>query len=384
MTIAILWSRFGPYHLARLRGAALAGAGCGLAVLGLEVASTDRQYGWEPAPGGDGFERRTLFAEAAYEDLPRGAIARAVTASLDRLDPSVVAVNGWSAPEARAAAAWCHRHGRTAVVMSETKADDRQRTWWKEAVKRLIVRSFDGALVGGRCHADYLAALGLPRQRIRCGYDVVDNGRFAAGARAARLAAGRLRGALRLPSRYFFACTRFLPRKNVDTLLHAYALYSERAGAGAWGLVVAGSGPEETALRALADGLGLRGVRWPGFVQYDELPVYYGLAGAFVHPAKAEAWGLVVNEAAASGLPLLVSHAVGAGPELVRHGDNGLLFDPSDREDMARALAAMAGMDEARRREMGRASERIVADWTPERFGRELMAAAGIAAAEAG
>ena len=91
--------------------------------------------------------------------------------------------------------------------------------------------------------------------------------------------------------------------------------------------MVLGSGVEETYLRRLAVEIRLKGVVWPGFVQYDMLPVYYGLASAFVHPAKSEPWGLVVNEAAASGLPLLVSRTVGAQYELVEDGRNGYLLD---------------------------------------------------------
>jgi glycosyltransferase involved in cell wall biosynthesis len=378
VTIAVLWSRFGPYHLARLRGAAAAAAEVGASVVGLEVACRDRDYCWDPIHGGDGFERVTLFPDASYEEVPRTELARAVTACLDRLRPSAVAVNGWSAAEARAAAAWCRSRRKPAVLMSETKADDQRRPWWKEAVKRQLVRRFDAALVGGRPQADYLAALGFPRERVRYGYDVVDNGYFADGARAVRGEAGRLRREHRLPERFFLACSRFLPRKNIDVLLQAYALYRRRAGAQGWALVVAGSGPEEDRLRRLADGLGLEDVHWPGFVQYGRLPVLFGLAGAFVHPARSEAWGLVVNEAAASGLPLLVSATVGARHTLVRDGENGLVFDPGDREAMARALGDIAGMEEARRSRMGRASERIVADWTPQRFGRELLAAAGL------
>ena len=56
----------------------------------------------------------------------------------------------------------------------------------------------------------------------------------------------------------------------------------------------------------------------------------YGLASAFVHPSTTEQWGLVVNEAAAAGLPLIVSERCGCAPELVRQGVTGFLFDPYD------------------------------------------------------
>jgi glycosyltransferase involved in cell wall biosynthesis len=382
MKIAVLWSRFGPYHLARLRGAADAAVSCGATVTGIEVAATDQDYAWAQAHGAHDFERVTLFPRGDYHALSAGEIADAVTQALDRLRPAAVAINGWSVPEARAAVAWCRRQGRRAVLMSETKADDHHRPWWKELVKRQLLRRFDAALVGGRAQGDYLVSLGFPRERIHFGYDVVDNWYFKAEAREARAEAERLPRELRLPERYFLACTRFLARKNVDGLLQAYKLYRQQSDGQAWGLVILGSGEEGESLLALAGELGLHDVQWPGFVQYDELPTYYGLAGAFIHPAKAEPWGLVLNEAAASGLPILCSRTVGARYELVRDGENGMLFDPNDSDDITSAMIRVAEMEPERRAAMGRRSEAIVADWTPARFGRQLMAAAGLVSAK--
>jgi glycosyltransferase involved in cell wall biosynthesis len=262
--------------------------------------------------------------------------------------------------------------------MSETKADDHPRVPWKEFVKRLIVKKFDAALVGGRAQADYLVALNYPRDRVYLGYDVVDNDFFAARAARSRADHDHLRSILRLPDEFFFACTRFLPRKNIDGLLRAYAMYRAEAARPLWGLVIAGSGQEGNRLRALERELGLQGVAWPGFVQYSELPVYFGLASAFVHPAKSEAWGLVVNEAAASGTPLLVSRTVGSAYELVCDDANGFLFDPTDVADIASALLRVTQRTSGQRDAMGANAQRIASAWGPERFGSGLLAGAGL------
>ncbi|MDS4040586.1 MAG: glycosyltransferase family 4 protein [Candidatus Competibacter sp.] len=374
MKIAILWPRFGPYHLARLRGATERCAARGARIVGLEIAQQDH-YAWDLREGADGFDRHTVFPEARYDALTSRQIGRGVAQALDAIRPAVVAINGWSVPEARAALAWCRRRGARAVLMSETKWDDGdQRTWWKETIKGWLVRRCDAALVGGRPQADYLQRLGFPHARIFFGYDVVDNDYFARETARVRTAAAAHRARHRLPERYFFACTRFLPRKNIDGLLRAYAAYRAAAGT-PWGLVIAGSGEEADALHALQRRLGLDGVDWPGFVQYEQLPVYFGLAAAFIHPAKSEPWGLVVNEAAASGLPLLVSRTVGARYELLAEGDNGFLFDPTDIADIARVLRAMADLPESDRAAMGARSTAVVADWSPTRFGEGLFAA---------
>jgi glycosyltransferase involved in cell wall biosynthesis len=319
-----------------------------------------------------------VFPEQNYHEKTAAEIMDGVTRALDRIDPQVVATNGWSVPEARAGLSWCRRRRRRCVVMSESKADDRPRIALKELVKRVVVSRFDAALVGGRAHADYLTSLGFPAERIQLGYDAVDHNFFADAGASTRADPERARAGLGLPGDYFFACTRFLSRKNVDGLLRGYALYRAAAVKPVWDLVIAGSGEEEGRLHALEGDLGLTGVTWPGFVQYPELPIYFSLAGAFIHPAKSEAWGLVVNEAAATGTPLLVSRTVGAAQELVRDGENGFLFDPNSVQDIASVLHRIAERTAEERSVMGSAAQRTASKWGPERFGSGLLAAAGL------
>ena len=119
-------------------------------------------------------------------------------------------------------------------------------------------------------------------------------------------------------------------------------------------------------------------VRMPGFQQYENLPIYYGLADAFIIPSETEQWGLVVNEAMASGLPVLVSNRCGCVPDLVEEGRNGFTFDPFDETDLADLMLRMSD-DGCDRQAMGTASREIIAAWSPERFGRNLIRAANCA-----
>ncbi len=345
-------------------------------VIGIEVARADGIYDWAGVESGDAIVVKTLFQDRHYDTLSFREIRAELWQLLDALQPDAVAINGWSMAEARAAIFWAERRGRVAVVMSETKADDAPRIWWKEIAKRWLLARCDAALVGGAAHARYLEAMDFPAERIVLGYDVVDNDYFRRGCALVRHDAQARRAAAGLPETYFFACTRFIARKNVDLLLRGYARYRARAGGEtAWGLVIAGGGEEESRLKALARALGLDGVIWPGFVQYDELPLYYGLASAFVHAAITEPWGLVVNEAIASSLPVLVSRSVGAAGELVAPGVNGLLFDPADADDLAEAMTRLAAMSAEQRADMARASAAIARCWEPSRFGAGLLSA---------
>jgi glycosyltransferase involved in cell wall biosynthesis len=94
-----------------------------------------------------------------------------------------------------------------------------------------------------------------------------------------------------------------------------------------------------------------------------------------VHASTTEQWGLVVNEAMAAGLPVLVSDRCGCAPDLVEVGVNGFTFDPCGVEELAGLMQRVAAMTDGQRDAMGRASQRIIADWGPERFADGLMQA---------
>src|SRR4029077_15486068 len=164
-----------------------------------------------------------------------------------------------------------------------------------------------------------------------------------------------------------------LQNKNLVTLLRAYADYLRRSSAPGWDLVLLGDGPLRSQLLAECERLHITGkVHFPGFVQYDELPMYYALAGAFVHASISEPWGLVVNEAMASGLPFIVSKKCGCGPELLEEGRNGFSFSPEDIDELAALLLRMATFSDAERELMARTSRKIIGSWSIERFANGL------------
>src|SRR6266480_563793 len=145
-----------------------------------------------------------------------------------------------------------------------------------------------------------------------------------------------------------------------------------------WDLVVLGDGPLKTDFCRLISDLRLNEhVHLPGFEPYGELPVYYALANAFVHASTTEQWGLVVNEAIASSLPVIVSERCGCVPELVQ--GNGFTFDPTNEHELTARLLEMASLSDEDRKQLGDNSYRIAANFAPERFGEGLERAASVA-----
>jgi len=369
--LVVHWPRLGPYHLARLRGAHELFSARGVIVTALEIAGLDRTYGWKKEEQPTAFERRTLFPDRYYEDLYTAELRGAIYAALDELSPEVVAINGYAFRDSRFCLDWCKSRDRKAILMTETTKSDKARDVVRELLKRLLLRRFAVAICGGTRHRDYLLSLGMPSYRIFTKYDVVDNDRFAAppGERAER---GDLPG-LEYSRPFFLASNRFIGRKNLGTLLTAYAKYRSRSPDG-WRLVLLGSGEQEPELRKRAADENIADVTFAGFRQIDELSTYYAAAGCFIHPAITEPWGLVVNEAMAAGLPVIVSNGCGCAPDLVEHGRNGFVFNPRDADELSAHLTSIAG-DPRLQRQMGARSRELISNWTIHDFAKDLWKA---------
>lgn len=277
------------------------------------------------------------------------------------------------------------------------------------------------------------------------------------------------REAYGLPKRYFLSLGRMVEKKNLSTLVAAYGRFARASveKLGAWSeehgadvaencklnaehcvpaLVFVGSGELEKALESQARALGLevvdrRGMSWQspvgslqtdapveaancelktehsvekpggavffyGFRQLEENPVFYALAEAFILPSLYEEWGLVVNEAMACSLPVIVSRTAGCAEDLlpasgqVTKGrderprssvpetpddpadrpylearSNGFVFDPTSVEALAEALKRLAASEDERKA-MGQASREIVGRWGCDNFARQALCAA--------
>ncbi len=381
--VAVVFHHIGPYHHTRLNAAADR-----LTVTGIEW-SAEAYDAWGVADSTARYRKVSLFPEATRNRPGKAELQRAFELALDKAKCDVVAVNGWNNFGSLTAVNCCLRRGIPMIVMSESARQDEPRTKWKEMIKRRIVSFFSAGLVGGQRHVEYLIELGMQRERIFTGYDVVDNEYFRRKAEAIRSQRSEVRQRYALPENYFLASARFIEKKNLPGLIRAYAEYrdrSQRTGvidpgynrSAPWDLVLLGDGPLRETLNSQLSTLNLHNhVHLPGFKAYDELPVYYGLANVFVHASTTEQWGLVVNEAIASGLPVIVSERCGCAPELV-HG-NGFTFDPADGHELAARLLEMATLSQEERMQLGQASYGIADNFAPEHFGEGMQQAASVA-----
>jgi len=386
--VAILFDNFGPYHLARLRAAA------GVCeVLAVEFGSSSSEYDWKASESA-GLKRVALNEHGSSESLSPQGFQRRLFRVLDDFKPGAVVIPGWGYRGALLALQWALARKVPAVVMSESTAWDDVRKPIKELVKRRIIALFSAALVGGTPHRSYMEELGMHSDRIFLGYDAVDNSFFEAEGLRLKAKGEKERELWEGKKPYFLASARFIEKKNLFRLLKAYAIYRSKALLPrdsvasafsleplAFDLVLLGDGQLRPELEQLRSELGLEDcVQMPGFKQYEELPAYYTAAGVFIHASTTEQWGLVVNEAMASGLPVLVSNRCGCAADLVMEGENGWTFDPANEEQIGDLMLRIS-CDEDGRLKMGNKSQEIIAKWGPDRFASGVKSAVDTALA---
>lgn len=375
-----------PYHVARWGAVA---AMPGMEVHILQVRDKDDFKILEAKADTFPFHVHTLGISG--KKTPPALLLKAAGDALERLSPDVVVISGYSFPVSLAMLVAASRRGIPVVVCSESNRDDATRRWLTETLKRRVVRLCVAGIAGGAPQKSYLCELGLPADHVFTGYNAVDNRHFAEKAAEFRNAEFGMRNVgkssphtsnCQLPtanSPFFLAVARFTPKKNLAGLINAYAAFIENKDPSAPDLVILGDGPLRGELEKQISELNLPGrVHLPGAVPYDLLPAYYGQALAFIHASTTEQWGLVVNEAMASGLPVIISNRCGCASDLVQEGVNGFTFDPANIDQLAELMNRISD-SEFPISNFGDASRRIVSGWSPALFAENLTKAAQVA-----
>lgn len=366
-TITIFFANYGPYHIARFTSFQQHCQYLGWKVVGIELTRSGIEYEWETRLEGISGSIVSLMGERELEQVKFTSLLKKLFTVLSEVNPDVIAIAGYFRPTMLAALGWSLWQRKPTILLSESKADDAPRSCWKETVKSLLFKSYRAALVGGKPHKSYLMELGMPADAIFLGYDVVGNQDFHPD---------KIRSLPKTLERpYFLAINRFVPKKNLLFLLSAYAAYHQQAGDDCWDLVLCGDGQLRPQIEEQISKLGLQNVvHLPGFLQQDELLPYLAHAGCFIHASIQEQWGLVVNEAMAAGLPVLVSNRCGCYPDLVLEGSNGFGFDPEQPAQLSDLMLKMSS-GEIDLNNMSQAALKHIQKFSPDYFSQSLVQA---------
>jgi glycosyltransferase involved in cell wall biosynthesis len=236
--------------------------------------------------------------------------------------PKVFFQSGWAYPafntlgdEVRVAG------GKVCLLMDNNwRGDLRQLVGapWFRACQR---RKFSAVLVPGKSGRRLARWYGMPDEKIFEGMYGADPRLFFNGPPLSER-----------PRRIIFV-GQYIERKGCVSLARAFASVAHLLPG--WELCMYGSGPLHSAIPAHPQ------IKVHGFVQPEQLGALYREARIFALPSHAEAWGLVVHEAALSGCQLLLSEAIGSAPDFAS-SHNSRLFKPGDESVMASAMLELA------------------------------------------
>lgn len=291
---------------------------------------------------------------------------------LREFGPDAVLVSGWVDPIYNRVCKRLKAAGIPIVAGCDTQ--------WRGSLRQRIaafvspwhVQKFIDVLwVPGNRQRQFAHALGFNGNRCWEGFYACDWERFATKSESSfnvrsRASSSNPSAIGHLPSSSFFLFVgRYVAAKGIHDLAEAYRIYRKEVR-NPWPLVCAGKGD-------LGATLIDAGAEDRGFVQPEHLPKLMHQAAAFVLPSRFEPWGVVVQEAAAAGLPLIVSRACGAGDHLVQDGDNGFLTETGQPQSVAAALVRMYRLTADERRQFGRRSLELSKKYTPQLWARKLQ-----------
>ena len=364
--LAVIAVAFAPYRepfFARLA----ATSGIELKVFYLHARDSLRSWARDAEYAGEAVP--CLTPEALYSLPVFGAVNPSLKRRLAEFQPTCLIVCGHSYVSQFVAMRWAARKGIPYLLRCDhtplkivTRRGNRPVRW--VAARGRVVRYFAkrsaGALTIGSENDRFWAYYGIPPERRFFAPFAVKNELFIEAADWARSRKVQLRAELGIPrGRLLIFAGRFVEEKNLPRLLEAMKLADREELL----LLLVGDGPQRSEVEHAAAQHASGRVFFAPFRAQADLAKMYAMADGLVLPSVLDGWGLVVNEAMAAGLPVLVSTACGCAPDIVRPYENGFLFDPHRVDSIAAALMAFTDLSEDDLARFGEKSRDLIRDW---------------------
>lgn len=272
--------------------------------------------------------------------------------------PRVLVEGGWFLPILRRYVKEVRQGGGHVIGMLDNPMMSGWRLLaWTVYFRLKYRRWYEGFIAAGESTRRLLRFAGFPDARIAVGNYPCDLSIFTNG------------GPLAQREKKVVYVGRFIEVKNIERFLDAYITFSRKHPE--WTLDLYGQGPLQNAINAKIAASGLKTITMHPFATPQELSVVYKQVRVLALPSYSDHWGVVVQEAAASGCALLVSSGVRAGDAFCTE-KNAVVVDPQSGEQMAFALEQFAGWAENDWNEAQEESVRLAQALTPKTFSAGL------------
>jgi glycosyltransferase involved in cell wall biosynthesis len=289
-----------------------------------------------------------------------------IHAALRGFRPDIALILGWHHISLVQAIFSCRFLGVPIILRGESN-DLRKRRWLVRVLHRVLLNQCAGFLAIGASNVRFYLDAGVSIEKIVVAPYFVENERFRSEAHRLQARKAKIRSEWGIPEEA--VCFAFIgkmePKKRVMDFIDAIKLASDKCD-NIHGLVV---GTGEMLRSAKSKAISQNSpISFAGFLNQTEITRAYVAADAVILPSDyGETWGLVVNEAMATGLPAIVSDRVGCANDLVLHEETGSVFPFGDVSALAGLMQEYAG-DSALRRTLGeRAQRRVLSEFSIDR-----------------
>lgn len=276
----------------------------------------------------------------------------------DGVRPDMILCSGWT-DKGYLAVCKVWRKSIPVVLTMDNKWQGTAKQHFARLISQFtIMRYFSHAWVPGREQMIYAEKLGFAKNKIKTGFYTCDVNRFA------RIFRETLDQKSKNFPHVFVYAGRYYDFKGVEDLWNAFIRFKQE-NKNDWKLVCLGVGDIKPAEHP--------DITHEGFVQPEKLDHVMRRTGVFILPSRVEPWGVVVQEFAAAGFPLLLSDAVGAGDTFLQDGQNGFRFKSMDVESLLVAMQSIAELPDSHLVNMGKKSADLAAGINPERWAQTLL-----------
>jgi 1,2-diacylglycerol 3-alpha-glucosyltransferase len=342
-SLLCIWDRMGDYHLARIKACRKLIEGN---IYSADLGSADTLYQWDSVDANHHY----ILSEKPVQQKDFFHRFNRYRSILKEKNITHVAM-GYGRMEYLVFLLYARLKGCKTIVFCES--------WYsrgliKDFLKSLLLKIIGNTFFvsGKRAYDHFIKNYRIDAPKVLTGYSVVDNTHFVVHEL--------------MPAKYLLCVARYSEEKNLEFLIRAFVAskLSEK-----YELLLIGDGPLKQQLNNTIRSLKPDRIILSGWKTYEELPYIYAEAIACILPSTFEPWGLVINEAMAAGLPVLLSDECGCLPDLLKEGINGWRFNIVNVNDL---LNVLNQLDVDLLYKMGCNSKSMIDSYTPHTWAEKI------------
>lgn len=280
--------------------------------------------------------------------------------------PSVLNITGYYDLAIVLPALWFRLKGIPIVMSIDSTLNESKASGISFFIKKWILSKMDGFFSYGSKTTELITAFSVSKKKVLMENNAVDNDLLNANYQDYKNGQEFILKSKSFPANNFIFVGRFIIEKNLKVLIRTFTKIQNKD----WGLILVGTGPLKQELMVEAEKVD--NVFFEDPLPWYNIPKILAHGNVLVLPSISEPWGLVVNEAMACGLPVIVSEVCGSANDLVIEGINGFRFDPLSTEDLKSKLEWCISNSQ-KLKKMGEESEKLVSTHTPSLVAKQMF-----------